>query len=216
MPLFSNTEGVPYCMMPSATETPVRLDSTRDRTSVPGPSLTRCALALNAAPELRTLVAFAGTVTRNVPESPVTETFRETKSAQSATCRACPLRFTVPPSAMPSFRSAHAVSAESATYCGRPAPAGAPDDEPTSRDEAATTHAGRADAAPSVKSVVVTFSYTTPFARSKSAPFPAAVRTGTRSRTTMPPSFTRMESKRNLALYVTARWSANTQRSMNG
>ena len=141
MPLFPKTVVVPYCTRPSATVAPVRLDSTHDRTSVPGPSLTRCAAALNGAERLRTLVAFAETVTRNVPESPVTEMFRAAKSAQSATCRACPLRFTVPPSAMPSFRSAHSVSAESATYCGRPAPAGAPDDEPTSCGDTETTHA---------------------------------------------------------------------------
>ena len=141
MPLFPKTVVVPYCTRPSATVAPVRLDSTHDRTSVPGPSLTRCAAALNGATRFRTLVAFCGTVTRNVPESPSTETFHAAKSAQSTTCRACPLRFTVPPWAMPSFRSAHSVSAESSTYCGRPAPAGAPDDEPTSRVETATIHA---------------------------------------------------------------------------
>ena len=93
---------------------------------------------------------------------------------------------------------------------------GAAEAEPAKLSVVETTHAERGAAAPLVKSVVFTFSKILPLARSKSAPFPADVCTGTRSRTTTSPSFTSMESKRNFASYVSPRCVENTQRSMSG
>ena len=93
---------------------------------------------------------------------------------------------------------------------------GAAEAEPAKLSVVATTQAWRGAAAPFVKSVPFTFSNMLPLARSKSAPFPDNVCTGTRSRTTMPPSFTSMESKRNFASYVSPLCVENTQRSMSG
>ena len=62
----------------------------------------------------------------------------------------------------------------------------------------------RVSVAPFVKSFdSSSLEWTTPFARSKSAPLPFALTTGTRSRTTMPASFTRRELKVNFEPRVT-------------
>ena len=152
---------------------------------------------------------------RNVPDAPISVTGADSAAASVAeTCSAWPLRSTVAPPARRPARADHSVSSVSVMRSSKAD--GAADAEPARLPVIATTQAGRAAAAPSVKSVAVTFSNTCPLARSKSAPFPAAVFTGTRSRTRRPPSFTRIESKRNLALYVTPRWSANTHMSMSG
>ena len=105
----------------------------------------------------------------------------------------------VMPSGINPIEEVQSVSSFSFTNIGR-TDVGAPEDEPVRTGELAMAHPCRATAAPFVKSAVPAllpeFRNTSPLARSKSAPSPPSVSTGTRSRTTSPPSLMTIESNR--------------------